>query len=100
MKLIEEHIDNLKQLCYAHNVDRMYLFGSAVTSNFNDASDIDFLVKFKNIDLASYFDNYIDFKTKLKNLFGREVDLVEEQTLKNPILINSINKSKELVYGR
>jgi len=100
MKLIEEHIDNLKQLCYAHNVDRMYLFGSAVTSNFNDASDIDFLVKFKTIDLAGYFDNYIDFKTKLKNLFGREVDLVEEQTLKNPILINSINKSKELVYGR
>jgi len=99
MKLIEEHIDSLKSLCYAHNVDRMYLFGSAVTSNFNDKSDIDFLVKFKAIDLAGYFDNYINFKTKLKSLFGREVDLVEEQTLKNPILINSINKSKELVYG-
>ncbi|TRW23333.1 nucleotidyltransferase domain-containing protein [Flavobacterium zepuense] len=99
MKLIEEHIDSLKSLCYTHNVDRMYLFGSAVTSNFNDKSDIDFLVKFKAIDLAVYFDNYINFKTKLKNLFGREVDLIEEQTLKNPILINSINKSKELVYG-
>ncbi|RZL46469.1 MAG: nucleotidyltransferase domain-containing protein, partial [Pedobacter sp.] len=46
-----------------------------------------------------YFDNYINFKEKLKNLFGRNVDLVEEQTLKNPILIKSINRSKELVYG-
>jgi predicted nucleotidyltransferase len=41
----------------------------------------------------------MNFKSNLENLFGREVDLVEEQTLKNPILINSINKSKELVYG-
>ena len=41
----------------------------------------------------------MNFKEKLESLFGREVDLLEEQTLKNPILIESINKSKELVYG-
>jgi predicted nucleotidyltransferase len=57
------------------------------------------LVKFKAVDLARYFDNYITFKDKLKVLFGREVDLLEEQALKNPILINSINKNKELIYG-
>ena len=99
MKLIERHIDTLKELCLTHNVDKMYLFGSALNSNFNSKSDIDFLVKFKSIDLAKYFDNYINLKEKLKNLFGRDIDLVEEQTLKNPILIRSINRSKELVYG-
>ena len=82
-----------------YNVEKMYLFGSVLTPSFNNRSDIDFLVKFKDIDLATYFDNYMNFKSNLENLFGREVDLVEEQTLKNPILINSINKSKELVYG-
>jgi predicted nucleotidyltransferase len=99
MKLIDNHIDTLTELCHSHNVDKMYLFGSALNSNFNAKSDIDFLVKFKSIDLAKYFDNYINFKEKLKNLFGREIDLVEEQTLRNPILIRSINRSKELVYG-
>ena len=99
MKLIEDHIDSLKKLCLVYNVDTMYLFGSAVTSNFNDKSDLDFLVKFKSIDLAAYFDNYIGFKNSLKTLFGREIDLIEQQTLKNPVLINSINKSKELIYG-
>ncbi|MFV8342207.1 nucleotidyltransferase family protein [Flavobacterium sp. XS2P39] len=74
-------------------------FGSALNSNFSDKSDIDFLVKFKAIELAQYFENYINLKENLKILFGREVDLLEEQTLKNPILINSINKSKELIYG-
>lgn len=99
MKLIDNHIDTLTELCHTYNVEKMYLFGSALNSNFHAKSDIDFLVKFKSIDLAKYFDNYINFKEKLKSLFGRDIDLVEEQTLKNPILIKSINRSKELVYG-
>ncbi len=99
MILTKQNSERLKLLCSTYNVDKMYLFGSALNSNFNDQSDIDFLVKFKTIDLAHYFENYIKLKESLKKLFGREVDLLEEQTLKNPILIQSINKSKELIYG-
>jgi predicted nucleotidyltransferase len=99
MGIIDNNIDNLKKLCVTHNVEKMYLFGSSLNSNFNEKSDIDLLVKFKHIELSKYFDNYIDFKEKLESLFGREVDLLEEQTLKNPILIKSINNSKELIYG-
>ncbi|MFA9193460.1 nucleotidyltransferase domain-containing protein [Flavobacterium sp. FBOR7N2.3] len=99
MMIIDQNKESLKKLCNIYNVDKMYLFGSALTSKFNDKSDIDFLVKFKTIELSEYFQNYLSLKEKLESLFGREVDLLEEQTLKNPILINSINKSKELVYG-
>lgn len=99
MELKEKHIKKLKSLCDKYHVEKMYLFGSALTPHFHAKSDIDFLVKFKPFDLAEYFDNYINFKENLKKLFGREIDLVEEQTLKNPILINSIDNNKELVYG-
>jgi predicted nucleotidyltransferase len=99
MGFVEQNMDELRRLCMLYNVEKMYLFGSVLTQNFGNHSDIDFLVKFKDIDLSTYFDNYMNFKLNLENLFGRHVDLVEEQTLKNPILINSINKSKELVYG-
>ncbi|MGY6562031.1 MAG: nucleotidyltransferase family protein [Luteibaculaceae bacterium] len=99
MRVFDNKIEDLKLLCSSHNVDKMYLFGSALHGNLSINSDIDFLVKFKAIDLTKYFDNYISFKEKLEKLFERRVDLIEEQTLKNPILINSINKSKELVYG-
>lgn len=91
--------ESLNNLCRKYHVDKMYLFGSALTSNFNDKSDIDILVKFKPIELNLYFENYLNLKDNLKSLFGREVDLLEEQTLKNPILIHSINQSKELIYG-
>ena len=99
METIDNKIEDLRRLCTMYNVEKMYLFGSALNSTFNNSSDVDLLVKFKEIELVDYFDNYMNFKEKLEYLFGREVDLLEEQTLKNPILIESINKSKELVYG-
>ncbi len=99
MNLIEKNIDLLRTLCSQYNVEKMYLFGSALNSTFNDKSDIDFLVKFKPFDLSLYFDNYLQLKENLKNLFGRDIDLLEEQTLKNPILIKAINNTKKLIYG-
>lgn len=99
MKIVSPHLKNIEVLCKKHNVSSLYLFGSATGNKFNKNSDIDFLVTFTPINLADYFSNYTSFKNGLKKLFNREIDLVEEQTLKNPILINSINKNKELVYG-
>lgn len=92
--------EKVNSLCKQHNVEKLYLFGSVLDPNkFSSTSDVDVLVKFKAADLASYFTNFVSFKERLKLLFKREVDLVEEQTLRNPILINSINKTKKLIYG-
>lgn len=99
MLALDKNIKELKKICDTYNVKQLYLFGSATNDDFTNKSDIDFLVSFKKIELALYFDNYIMFKKKLKSLFKREIDLVEEQTLKNPILIKSINENKELIYG-
>jgi hypothetical protein len=41
----------------------------------------------------------VGLKNRLEKIFGRNIDLVEEQTLRNPILINSIRNSMELIYG-
>lgn len=49
------NIKELTRLCAIYNVEKMYLFGSALTSNFNKESDVDFLVRFKDIDLSMYF---------------------------------------------
>ncbi|WP_029489422.1 nucleotidyltransferase family protein [Ochrovirga pacifica] len=99
MLMIDKNIKRVKTLCKKHKVEKLYLFGSATNETFSENSDIDFLVKFNISDLSLYFDNYISFKEKLGKIFKRDIDLVEEQTLKNPVLINSINKNKELIYG-
>jgi len=77
----------------------MYVFGSASTETMNENSDVDLLVKFKSFDLAQYFENYMSLKAELKKVLNREVDLLEEQTLKKPFLVRFIERSKELIYG-
>ncbi len=99
MEIVLKNKRELKALCDEHHVETLFLFGSATTKNFTKDSDIDLLVKFKPFNISSYFKNYTLFKTKLKNLLHRKIDLIEEQTLKNPILIKSINKNKKLIYG-
>jgi len=100
MKLIREHKDEIITLCVKHNVQELYAFGSIMTDLFSKDSDIDLLVKFGDVNLFDYFDNYMDFKESLENLFNRNVDLVEIQTLKNPILKRSIDYNKIKLYGR
>ena len=99
MSIIDQNIDSLTDLCKKHEVEKLYSFGSVTNNTFNSNSDIDLLVRFKQIEIAKYFDNYLSFKEKLKALFNREIDLVEEQALKNPILIKSIEREKKLIYG-
>lgn len=100
MKLIEQNKGKLISLCKKHKVIELYVFGSILTELFNKQSDIDFLVKFGDVELYDYFDNYIDFKDSLEHLFKRKIDLLEIQTLKNPILKRSIDRNKLKVYGR
>jgi hypothetical protein len=100
MNLVEKNIENIYTLCKQHKVDELFIYGSILTQNFNDASDIDFLVQFENIDILDYFDNYMDFKEKLEGLFGRPVDLLENQAIRNPIFRKVLDREKRLVYER
>jgi hypothetical protein len=99
MNLIEQHKSEIEQLCNNYNVEKMYVFGSILNQNFTKESDVDLVVKFKSFDLSFYFENYFKLKEKLELILKRKVDLIEEQTLKNPFLIQSINKSKKMIYG-
>lgn len=66
---------------------------------FKKESDIDLIVDFGNVELYDYADNYFDFKYSLEELFKRDVDLLENQAIKNPYLRKSIDSNKQLIYG-
>ena len=98
--LVKNHLTELKVVFAEHKVLSAEIFGSAATSNFTNESDIDILVTFNDdIELLDYADNYFELKEKLENIFQRNVDLVSSRSLKNPILIESINKSKVSLYA-
>lgn len=86
-------------LCKAYKVKTLYVFGSAVSGSFNEKSDIDFLITFEdNLSVDDYTENYFSLQYKLRALFKREIDLVTQNFLSNPFLIQSINANKQLLY--
>ena len=99
MNIVERNIATVSDLCKQHKVKNMYLFGSILTNKFSPESDIDLLVNFGDVNLYHYFDNYMELKDGLEQLFNRPVDLLEEQTVKNPVLRRSIERNKKLIYG-
>ena len=100
MNPIEQNKDNLLLLCQKHHVNRLYMFGSLLTPDFNKNSDIDLLIQFEEINVADYFSNYMDLKERLEDLFQRPVDLVEDQAVRNPIFRQILNRKKKLIYER
>ncbi len=92
-------MEKIKALCVKHKVARLFVFGSILTDNYQDSSDIDLLVDFSGVDLYNYADNYFDFKLSLEKLLKREIDLLEDKAVKNPYIRKSIDSSKRLIYG-
>jgi len=83
----------------AHNVKTLFAFGSVCTDKFNDKSDIDLLVSFNNMDYGDYADTYFELDDKFENLFHRQVDLITDKSFSNPYFIDSVNRTKTLLYG-
>ena len=90
MKLIENNSQKIIALCKKHKVGKLFVFGSILTDRFNEESDVDMVVDFDKVTLEDYADNYFDLKFSLEDIFGREVDLLEDKA----ILLMLLNDSK------
>ncbi len=83
-----------------HKVKNAYAFGSVVSGDFRTDSDIDILVNLvEGIDPAEAGGHLWDLEDELRDLFKRKVDLITEQSLKNPYFIKEINNTKVRIYG-
>ncbi len=95
----ENTIKELKNICSSLDVKRLYIFGSAVSGDFKEKSDIDILISFdENLPIEQYTQNYFELHYKLRELFKREIDIVTERSLSNPYFIDNIEKTKKLIY--
>ena len=99
MELLATNAAQIESLCKKYSVRKLYAFGSVLTDKFNAESDVDLLVEFDAMDLKNYADNYFDFKYSLQDLLHREIDLLEQQGLKNPYLKQASDSSKRMIYG-
>lgn len=97
--MLEKHQSELTELCRQFGVERLEVFGSAVTGAFNPESDLDFLVHFRKKPGLSLVEQYFGFKEALEELFGRRVDLLEEEAVINPYFLRAIRPQRTLLYA-
>jgi predicted nucleotidyltransferase len=87
MEKLERHQDDIR----AFGVRRLGIIGSYAKGDAKPGSDMDFLVEFDK----KKFDNYMDLKFFLEDLFGSRVDLViaaaVKQRLRKPIFQETVH---------
>lgn len=89
--------ERLKALCRQWRVRELSLFGSVLRDDYGPGSDVDLLVSFEEDAPWSLWD-LIALKDALSELFGRPVDLVEREALKNPFRRKRILETKQTIY--
>jgi predicted nucleotidyltransferase len=91
--IVQNNLQQIKALMLNYGVEKAYAFGSAVTGKMHADSDVDFVIRFSaDMDYETYSNNYFDLLYALQNLLKKDVELVAEETLSNPYLIESINR--------
>jgi predicted nucleotidyltransferase len=101
MKLtISLNQDKIKDFCRRWKISEFSLFGSVLREDFGPESDVDVLVTFAEDTHWSFFD-LVTMQDELKEILGREVDLVERRAVErseNYIRRRHILQSLEQVY--
>ncbi|HPA47858.1 MAG TPA: nucleotidyltransferase family protein [bacterium] len=95
---VELDQDVLAACCRKWRVRELSIFGSALRDDFGPESDLDFLVSFDSAASWSLWD-LMDMKEELETLFGRPVDLVEKEALRNPYRKREILGTCEVLYA-
>jgi uncharacterized protein len=90
--------EKIKDFCRRWKISEFSLFGSVLREDFGPESDVDVLVSFAPDIPWSLFD-WMDMIEELKEIFGREVDLVEKSGLRNPFRRKEILTNRQVVYA-
>ncbi len=90
--------DRLAEFCREWKVKELALFGSILREDFGPDSDIDVLVTFQPEATRSLWD-LLDMRDRLRDLFDREIDLIEKEALRSPFRRHEILKTYKVVYA-
>ena len=100
MEVLKEYKIDLNNVLQKNSaIKRFYLFGSILTPHFDIiTSDIDVLVETENIPPEEKGEQLMILWEELEKLFARKVDLLTENSLRNPYLAQEIRQTRKLIY--
>jgi uncharacterized protein len=94
---VDISMDRIEGFCRRWKIREFSLFGSVLREDFRPDRDVHVLVRFEPNDQWDLFDLGA-MRDELVGMFGREVDLVEEEGLRNPFRRRTIMDTREVIY--
>jgi uncharacterized protein len=90
----------IEEVCRAHHVRRLAVFGSAVRDDFDPASsDVDLLVEFEPGASENRFELYFHLHEALELVLQKRVDLIEAGSVKNPYIRRAVERDQRSLYA-
>jgi hypothetical protein len=93
---IDRH--DIADFCRRWQITELSLFGSVLREDFRPGSDVDVLVTFAADAPWSLLD-LVTMQEQLRQVFGREVHLVEQAGLRNPFRRQAILSNREVIFA-
>ncbi len=87
----------LGDLCRRWRITELALFGSVMRDDFRPESDVDVLLTFAPDAGWSLFE-IVELQRLLEELFGRRVDVVEQNAIRNPYRREAIMATRQVIY--
>jgi uncharacterized protein len=99
---IQNYLPSLERIFNKYKIEKVFLFGSLANGQFEaGSSDVDMQVSFsKDASISEKGQGFLNLYIELNELFGKKVDLITDDPIRNPFLRNSIERSKILIYDR
>jgi hypothetical protein len=97
---IQRNREEIASLCRRYGVRRLAAFGSIVRPDFDPLrSDADFLVEFQPVPVTVRMQSYLGLREALGALLSRPIDLVEDGSIRNPYILQSVAEQQQVLYA-
>ena len=90
--------ERIREFCERWKIAELAIFGSVLGEDFRPDSDVDVLVTFGQHAQWSLYD-WLDMIAGLREIFGRDVDLLSSHSLRNPYRRHETLRTRETLYA-
>jgi hypothetical protein len=90
--------DRIAAFCEKWRITEFAIFGSMLGDSYGPNSDVDVLVTFAEGAPWSLWELFA-MQDELREIFGRDVDLVEKNAIKNPFRRHHILSNYEVIHA-
>jgi hypothetical protein len=98
--ILKKNLARMTDACRRYGVTRLSAFGSAARGDDRDGkSDVDLIAEFgPTADGRGIADRYLDFAEEAERVLGRKVDLLTENSIRNPVFRSQVEADRKVLY--